>query len=44
MSMQSSDVMECETSASEASGNVSSADMSTWSTYLLGRIARFRRK
>ncbi|KYM76378.1 hypothetical protein ALC53_13405 [Atta colombica] len=41
MSMQSSDVMECETSASEASGNVSSADMSTWSTYLLGRIARF---
>ncbi|KYN21824.1 hypothetical protein ALC57_05807 [Trachymyrmex cornetzi] len=43
MSMQSSDVMECETSASEASGNVSSADTSTWSTYLLGRIARFRR-
>ncbi|KYN30469.1 hypothetical protein ALC56_15165 [Trachymyrmex septentrionalis] len=40
MSMQSSDVMECETSASEASGNVSSADTSTWSTYLLGRIAR----
>ncbi|KYQ57427.1 hypothetical protein ALC60_03388 [Trachymyrmex zeteki] len=41
MSMQSSDVMECETSASEASGNVSSADTSTWSTYLLGRIAWF---
>ncbi|EGI70131.1 hypothetical protein G5I_00888 [Acromyrmex echinatior] len=40
MSMQSSDVMECETSTSEASGNVSSADTSTWSTYLLGRIAR----
>ncbi|KYN01646.1 hypothetical protein ALC62_07618 [Cyphomyrmex costatus] len=44
MSMQSSDVMECETSASQASGNVSSADTSTWSTYLLGRVARFRRK
>lgn len=34
MSMQSSDVVECGTSASEASGNVSSADTSTWSTYL----------
>lgn len=44
MSMQSSDVVECGTSASEASGNVSSADRSTWSTYLPGRIARFRRK
>lgn len=44
MSMQSSDVVECGTPASEASGNVSSADTSTWSTYLPGRIAGFRRK
>lgn len=44
MSMQSSDVVECGTSAWKTSGNVSSADTSTWSTYLPGRIARFRRK